>query len=197
LALAGTAAWLVWVLAGGIGETGASVIGGIAATVAILLIGGRWAPQRFRPLRAASLVALAFIAFLVPANPPADDRQIDGGAWRPLEPERIPALVADGHTVFVNVTADWCLTCKVNERLVLSRDPVRRRLAQDTVVAMQGDWTAPDNRIARYLAGFGRYGIPFDAVYGPALPHGEALPELLSAEIVEAALARASEPGGR
>jgi suppressor for copper-sensitivity B len=198
LALAGTAAWLVWVLAGGIGEAGASVVGGIAAAVAILLLVGRWAPRRFRALGAASLVALALAAFLVPTNPPADNRQIDGGAWRPLEPERIPALVADGRTVFVNVTADWCLTCKVNERLVLSRDPVRRRLAEDAVVAMQGDWTAPDDRIARYLAGFGRYGIPFDAVYGPALPQGEALPELLSAEIVEAALARASgEPGGR
>ena len=136
LALAGTAAWLVWVLAGGIGEAGASVVGGIAAGLAILLLVGRWAPRRFRALGAASLAALALAAFLVPTNPPADNRQIDGGAWRPLVPERIPALVADGRTVFVNVTADWCLTCKVNERLVLSRDPVRRRLAEDAVVAM-------------------------------------------------------------
>ena len=82
--------------------------------------------------------------------------------------------------MFVNVTADWCLTCKVNERLVLDRDPVRQRLGEADVVAMQGDWTAPDDRISRYLASFGRYGIPFDAVYGPALPQGEALPELLS-----------------
>jgi suppressor for copper-sensitivity B len=197
LALAGTAAWLVWVLAGGIGGVGASVVGGISTAVAILLIGGRWAPPRVRPLGAGSLAALAFAAFLVPADPPVGARQIAEGAWRPLEPERIPALVADGHTVFVNVTADWCLTCKVNDRLVLSRDPVRQRLAEDAVVAMQGDWTAPDDMIARYLAGFGRYGIPFDAVYGPALPHGEALPELLSAEIVEAALARASGQPGR
>jgi suppressor for copper-sensitivity B len=173
------------------------MVGGIAAAGAILLIGGRWAPRRLRPLGAAGLAALAFTAFLVPAYPPAGARQF-AGAWRPLEPERIPELVADGRTVFVNVTADWCLTCKINERLVLSRDPVRQRLAQDPVVAMQGDWTVPDDRIARYLAGFGRYGIPFDAVYGPALPHGEALPELLSAEIVETALTRASgEAGGR
>jgi suppressor for copper-sensitivity B len=60
---------------------------------------------------------------------------------------------------------------------------------------MQADWTAPDDGIARYLAGFGRYGIPFDAVYGPALPQGEALPELLSPDVVTAALARAKGDG--
>jgi suppressor for copper-sensitivity B len=61
---------------------------------------------------------------------------------------------------------------------------------------MRGDWTAPDDGISRYLAGFGRYGIPFDAVYGPALPQGEALPELLSTDAVTGALARA-DGGGR
>jgi len=62
------------------------------------------------------------------------------------------------------------------------------------VVALQADWTRPDPRIADYLASFGRYGIPFDAVYGPGRPGGEALPELLTAESVRAALARARNP---
>ncbi len=197
LALAGTAVWLVWVLAGGIGWPGALVVGGIAAGVAILLAGGRKVPQRFRAAGVTGIVALALAAFLVPANPPADARSADAlsadkRGWRPLEPERIAALVGEGRTVFVNVTADWCLTCKVNERLVLSRDPVRSLLAGEQTVAMRGDWTLPDDHIARYLAGFRRYGIPFDAVYGPALPNGEALPELLSTEAVAGALARAS-----
>ena len=192
LALAGTAIWLVSVLAGGIGWGGALTVGGIATVMAILVAACQWMPRGFRPIGGAGLAALAFAAFLVPTNPPADARSINDDIWQPLEPERIAGLVAEGRTVFVNVTADWCLTCKVNERLVLSRDPVRMRLAEDNVVAMQGDWTAPDDRITRYLAGFGRYGIPFDAVYGPALPHGEALPELLSAELITAALARAS-----
>lgn len=197
LALAGTAVWLVWVLAGGIGWPGAVAVGGIAAGVAILLAGGRRVPQRFRAAGVTGIVALALAAFLVPANPPADARSADASGWRPLAPERIAALVGEGHTVFVNVTADWCLTCKVNERLVLSRNPVRSLLAGEQTVAMRGDWTLPDDDIARYLAGFGRYGIPFDAVYGPALPHGEPLPELLSTEAVADALARASRVEGR
>ena len=57
---------------------------------------------------------------------------------------------------------------------------------------MQGDWTQPDEGIAQYLASFGRYGIPFDAVYGPGSPTGEALPELLTPETVLAAIRRAS-----
>jgi suppressor for copper-sensitivity B len=116
-----------------------------------------------------------------------------GGAdvWQPFEPARIPALIAAGHTVFVTVTADWCLTCKVNERLVLERDAVRTRLAASHVVAMQADWTRRDEAIGRYLASFGRHGIPFDAVYGPGAPSGEALPELLTPSLVIDALNRA------
>jgi suppressor for copper-sensitivity B len=59
---------------------------------------------------------------------------------------------------------------------------------------MKGDWTLPNEAISDYLARFGRYGIPFDAVYGPGLPEGEALPELLSRETVLSALDRASGP---
>ena len=197
LALAGTAAWLVWVLAGGIGEAGASVVGGIAAAGPFCSLSadglpGASAPSA-RPVWRRSPWPLSWS---LPIRQRTTGKLTEARGGRSAR--AYPGVVADGRTVFVNVTADWCLTCKVNERLVLSRDPVRRRLAEDAVVAMQGDWTAPDDRIARYLAGFGRYGIPFDAVYGPALPQGEALPELLSAEVVEAALARASgEPGGR
>jgi suppressor for copper-sensitivity B len=193
LALAATAAWLVWVLAGRIGTTGALAVGSLAVGVAVVLAGRRSMPGRLRSASTVGVAALALAAFLVPANPPADARPVAEDVWQPFEPERIPTLVARGHTVFVNVTADWCLTCQVNERLVLSRDPVRARLTDPDVIAMQGDWTAPDDGISRYLAGFGRYGIPFDAVYGPALPQGEALPELLSTDAVTAALARAKD----
>ena len=197
LALAGTAAWLVWVLAGRIGSTGALAVGGLAACAVVGLAGRLWLPRRLRPAGAAAAATLALAAFLVPANPPVDARPLAEDVWRPFEPERIASFVAQGHTVFVNVTADWCLTCKVNERFVLARDPIRARLSERRVVAMRGDWTAPDDGIARYLAGFGRYGIPFDAVYGPALPRGEALPELLSADAVTGALARAEGGGQR
>jgi suppressor for copper-sensitivity B len=100
-------------------------------------------------------------------------------------------LVQEGKLVFVDVTADWCITCQVNKKLVLEAGETARRLAASDLVAMRADWTRPDERIAAYLASFGRYGIPFDAVYGPGAPSGLALPELLSERAVLDSLAAA------
>ena len=91
----------------------------------------------------------------------------------------------------MDVTADWCLTCKANKALVLDRDPVVSRLRGSGVIAMQADWTRPSETISRYLESFGRYGIPFNAVYGPGAPDGVVLPELLSSEAVLEALSDA------
>ena len=94
--------------------------------------------------------------------------------------------VATGRVVFFDVTADWCLTCQANQRLVLDRPEVAQRLfgAADAVVAMRADWTRPNPEITGYLASFGRYGIPFNVIYGPAAPGGLVLPELLSVSAV-------------
>jgi suppressor for copper-sensitivity B len=94
--------------------------------------------------------------------------------------------------MFVDVTADWCLTCKVNKSLVLDQGAVADRLNGADVVAMRADWTKPDASVAAYLASFGRYGIPFNAVYGPAAPQGIALPELLTVSVVLDALKKAA-----
>ncbi len=112
--------------------------------------------------------------------------------WTPFDPLSIAELVADGKTVFVDITADWCITCQVNKTVVLDRAPVKTLLDGKTIVAMRGDWTRPDPTIAAYLQSFGRYAIPFNAVYGPAAPEGIALSELLSTAEVTAALKRAS-----
>jgi suppressor for copper-sensitivity B len=115
-------------------------------------------------------------------------------AWKPWSRDALAAARAEGKVVFVDVTAAWCVTCKVNRTLVLERADVAALLNAPGTVALQADWTRPDPRIADYLAGFGRYGIPFNAVYGPGRPGGEALPELLTPETVRAALARAQKP---
>jgi len=90
------------------------------------------------------------------------------------------------------VTADWCLTCKANKTLVLDRDSVADRLSDETVIAMQADWTRPDDEIARFLERHGRYGIPFNIVFGPEAPSGISLPEILTQTLVLDAFDRAS-----
>ena len=67
---------------------------------------------------------------------------------------------------------------------MLDRDPIASLLASDGIVAMQADWTRPDPSISAYLERFNRFGIPFNAVYGPAAPNGIALPELLSTDAI-------------
>jgi suppressor for copper-sensitivity B len=113
--------------------------------------------------------------------------------WVAFDEAAIASDVAQGEVVFVDVTADWCITCEANKRLVIDREPVATRLKQDGVVAMKADWTRPDPKIADFLGRHGRYGIPFNIVYGPGAPAGIVLPELLTSEAVTAALDQAAK----
>ena len=195
VALGATGIWLLTVLAAQRGEAGAVTVGVLAAGMAAALYVGGRAHHRFgRFARFGGIAAatLAALAFFVPSRPSVTAGTVPDGFWVAFDETAIPELVADGRIVFINVTADWCITCRVNETLVLARNPVRERLSSDEIISMKGDWTLPNEAISDYLAGFGRYGIPFDAVYGPGTPDGEALPELLSREAVLSALDRAA-----
>jgi len=186
LLLAGTAIWLLDVLAGQLGPRPALAVGGLMVGVAALLRARGALPSWLRLAVPAGFLVLAVAAFLVPGR--LGERSAAPvraeGFWQPFAPERIPGLVGEGKLVFIDVTADWCITCQVNQRLVLDSDAVRQRLSGAGIVAMKADWTLPSDAIVRYLASFGRYGIPFNAVYGPQARDGIALPELLSREAV-------------
>jgi thiol:disulfide interchange protein len=92
--------------------------------------------------------------------------------WETFDRTRAEALAAEGKLVFVDVTADWCFTCKFNERLVLETPEVATAFAHHGVVPMKADWTNRDDGIAQFLASHGRYGIPFYLLYRPgAEPH--------------------------
>ena len=104
--------------------------------------------------------------------------------------------LAAGTAVFVDVTADWCVTCKANKALVLEREPVRSAL-RDAVddgrlLLLRADWTRPDEEIAALLAGHGRYGIPFNMVLTPDGGADVILGEILTASSVMSALENAA-----
>jgi suppressor for copper-sensitivity B len=121
--------------------------------------------------------------------PPAAEAA--AGPWRAFDRAAIAGLVGEGRVVFVDVTAAWCLTCQVNEKLVLGAEPVASALRGAAVVAMRADWTRPDAGIAQYLQSFGRYGIPFYAVYGPNAPQGLPLAEIVTPDQVTQAIRKA------
>jgi suppressor for copper-sensitivity B len=191
LALAGTAVWLVTVLVAQTGLPAAVAVGVlmVAAGVALGVFRVSWA-RRWVP---AALFAAAFVVPIFWAAPPAA-RAADA-LWRPFDQAAIDRLVGEGRVVFVDVTAEWCLTCKLNKELVIAAPPVAARLSAPGVVAMRADWTRPSDVIATYLKSFGRYGIPFNAVYGPRAPRGLALSEILTTDQVLAALSQAAGPG--
>ncbi|MEZ9058929.1 protein-disulfide reductase DsbD family protein [Vibrio pelagius] len=109
---------------------------------------------------------------------------VDDLPWQPLDAKQIPALVAQGKTVFVDVTADWCITCKANKVGVILQDPVYPHLQQQNIVLMKGDWTTPSESVTGYLQSNGRYGVPFNIVYGPKVPTGIPLPVILDGDTV-------------
>jgi suppressor for copper-sensitivity B len=195
LALAATAIWLLWVISAQSGLGGALVLAVVLMAIASLLwlMGVRWQGARQAGAAAAAVAGLSAFAFLVPGQfaPPPSDGLVHAAAstaWRPFDQDGIASLVAAGQVVFVDVTADWCVTCKVNKSLVLQTAEITQRLEDPAVVAMRADWTTPDPAIANYLTSFGRYGIPFNVVYGPGAPDGLVLSELLSKSEVLRAL---------
>lgn len=198
--LLGTAAWLIFVLWSVAGAWTASVT---TALLACLLgyralirahVGGQSASRASRRsgLITAGLVVAPLIlsSFAVaPVSQPAV-----GTEWQAFDLDALPGLIADGNTVLVDVTATWCLTCRVNEVRVLENAEVRARLQQPHIIRMRADWSRPNPHIAGYLHRFARYGIPFDVVYGPRQPDGDALPELLTTSALLQAIDQASAP---
>jgi len=196
LLLAGTAVWLLTILAATLDRTALWAVAALIVAMTAVLWARHRLPEGLRAASPLAVAALAIGALVVPTqiatSRPTDVVAQPAGFWQPFDAAAIAPLVREGKTVFVDVTADWCVTCIVNKRLVVDSVDVSRRLTAPGVVPMQADWTRPDDRIARYLAANDRYGIPFNAVYGPGAPDGIVLPELLSEGAVLDALAKAA-----
>lgn len=191
LALALTAGWLLWVLS-------AQILPLYSLTIGVCMIGivsmlGLHS-QNIAP-RAAIVGLVGFSAIAVTlalGGAPTANADNHDKFWQPFDEAAIPIQVAAGHTVFVDITADWCLTCKANKKFVLSSEDIQQRLLHSDIVAMQGDYTNPNSAITDFLHRYRRYGIPFDVVYGPGAPEGITLPEILSHDDVINALNKAS-----
>jgi thiol:disulfide interchange protein DsbD len=186
--LAAAAVWLFYVLAE---QVNAAALAGVQLALLALAM-GIWlarapAPRWLRRLApaVAVLAGSAAVVLAATAPPPRSVTAESAGliAWRPWDPAEVERLAAAGTPVFVDVTAAWCFTCKVNERYVLDTPPVASAFSAAGVVAMKADWTHRDEAIGALLARHGRYGIPFYLLYRPgAEPY--VFPELLTQDLV-------------
>jgi thiol:disulfide interchange protein len=147
---------------------------------------GRW-PAKLGSTIVATVIAICAIALpLTTGKPDATET-----AWQPFSAEAVQQARAGGKAVFVDFTAAWCLSCQVNERVVLKTDAVKQELASPNVVAMRADWTQYDAKITAALSAAGRSGVPTYIVYPASTAAApDVLPEVLSKGIVLDALKR-------
>ncbi len=169
----GAAAWLAWVLAQQAGADGLLLL--LAGAVLLGLAGWALGLHQREGLRwAAALAGVALLAALalLPGLRPAAAVEASADAW---SAERVATLRAEGRPVFVNLTAAWCVTCKVNERVALRDEAVRAAFARAGVASLVGDWTNGAPAITALLREHQRDGVPLYLFY----PAGGGAPSLL------------------
>ncbi|HEX8569885.1 MAG TPA: protein-disulfide reductase DsbD domain-containing protein [Caulobacteraceae bacterium] len=192
-----TAAWLVWIFARQTGVAGLAELFAAAWLVALAawLFGRSQRSGRPLPFRVASAAAAVLVAAwlgIAALGAPGGRAEAATIAEEAYTPERLAALRAEQRPVFVNFTADWCVTCKVNERVALSSADVSRAFARSGVVYLKGDWTSRDPVIAAALAEHGRAGVPLYLLYAPGAAQPRILPQLLTKGAVIKALEEAT-----
>jgi len=192
-----TAAWLAWIFARQTGVAGLAELFAAAWLVALAawLFGRSQHSGRSLPFRlgagAAALLAMAWLG-VAALGAPGAKAESAALAEEAYTPERLAALRAEGRPVFVNFTADWCVTCKVNERVALSSAEVGRAFERTGVVYLKADWTNRDPVIAAALSEHGRAGVPLYLLYAPGAAEPKILPQLLTTGAVIKALDEAT-----
>ncbi|ALX96011.1 protein-disulfide reductase [Serratia fonticola] len=184
--------WLLSLMTNHIGVKPTLIVGAILL-LGLLLAVWQQLGARSAGIATASVLVVGGLALLVGSLTANQWRQPlhDNIAWQPLSEQAIVQALADNKRVFVDVTADWCVTCKANKYNVLLRDEVQKALSADDVVALRGDWSRPSESISAFLQQRGSVAVPFNQIYGPGLPDGEVLSPLLTREAVLQALSTA------
>jgi thiol:disulfide interchange protein/DsbC/DsbD-like thiol-disulfide interchange protein len=205
--LLGTAAWLAWVVGRQVGvDVMGALLGAMTIVSLALWLFGTLAHSQRAGVRYAGValasgglmlavsIAVAAASFATAGTVPAST--LAGGpatgstlAWQPYSDSTLRAARASGVPVMLDVTADWCLTCKLNERLALGAERVRAALDSGRVQLLRADWTSRSPEITRLINGFGRSGVPVVVLYPPGDGSQPVLlPTLLTPGIVLDAL---------
>ncbi len=189
-----TAIWLLWVLGK---QRGIDAMALMLIGMTVLGLGlwwferSRWHSRKVGMVLGAVLAVLALIPIWSVTRMAPPQAQAAHAGTVAYSPEMLDRLRADNRVVFVNMTADWCVTCKANERNVLDRDAFRDTLKRVDAVYMHGDWTNVDPQISAFLDQHKAVGVPLYVVYGPGAPP-RVLPTVLTQSIAEDALLRAA-----
>ena len=205
--LLATVAWLLWIVNQQAGNTGVALFLGLVLVSGVFsFIIGKFAPPGVAFAREAGAFAVAIIilaggwfAFAAPQyGKILDERfnarmaqQVLEGGWYRYSPELVTEFAKAGRTIFIDATADWCLTCKANEAAVLDQEDFRKAMDSAGVVRMKADWTRETPEVNELLYSMGKSGVPAYAIY----PKGDksrqvVLPELLTTGLILEAIGK-------
>jgi thiol:disulfide interchange protein len=199
--LIGSVIWLLGILGHMVGTDG--LIRTIIFMTSIALVVWLTSRFKFKGIVWTGALLIAVISFygcyaalpgwgLIPVHQTqAEASQENGIAWRPYTAKALKVALSSRKIVFLDFTADWCLTCKANERLVLESPPVIDKMKAMGVVPLQADWTTLDPDITTMLRQFHRAGVPLYVIFLPNRPP-IVLPELITQQIVVDALEKQS-----
>jgi thiol:disulfide interchange protein len=198
--LLATTVWLLWIFGRSAGPDALSallaLLVAVAAgvwTVAVLRETGRAGLARGAGIGLAAAAAAGLLLVDAAVEPPAGLASDLANEWAPYDPQAVAGNLAGGRPVFVAFSADWCITCKLNERNVLASDAVGVAFARSDVALFLADWTRRDEVIRSELARFGRASVPLYLYYSPLAPDApDILPELLRIRDVLDAVSPAS-----
>lgn len=177
-----TCIWLLWVLGRQVGSDGvAAVLVGL-----VLIAFAIWLLRRRSMLRIA-LAALSLVAALaVVVAPPGQSNEKP--LWEPFSQQRLDQLLSQRRPVFVNLTADWCITCLANERVALSSDAFATLIEQRGITYLKGDWTNQNPEITALLNANQRNGVPLYLYYRAGQSAPEILPQILTPGLIQEVL---------
>lgn len=194
-----TAVWLVWVLSQQAGSFGIL----LALSGMVFMAFAIWL---FKVLPAKGLGRLFGLIFIVISvlfvagtlvsaktlSPQGvSTEQSEDQNWSNFSPAKLDTLLSGDTPVFTNMTAAWCITCKVNEKVALKTETITELFANNNIDYLKGDWTNQDPEITKYLQSFGRSGVPLYVYYGPRdaqtgkRPEPVVLPQILTAGLVQ------------
>jgi thiol:disulfide interchange protein len=189
--LVGTLLWLIWILGQMRGVDAIVQLAAIFLLIAILawIKGTFWTPVSSRRSRALAIVAMVFVVVLAVGSY-AFVTKPSQLVWQPYSKTTLEEALASGKPVFIDFTADWCITCKTNERFAIDTPKVRKEFSKRNVVALKADWTKGDPEITQMLQQYGRAGVPMYLIYpgGNKESRPVLLPELITSQTVLDAL---------
>lgn len=193
-----TAVWLLFVFGRQVGMHGVFflMLGAVAIVFAIWLLQNQPDGRKFRTfVKGGAFASLIFAGYVIVTS---DSFRTRENIWQPFSPRLVDELRSAGRPVLVDFTADWCITCKANEAMALSRQGFKEAVSKHNVALVRGDWTYEDASISAVLAEFGRSGVPLYLVY-PAdrSQQPELLPQLLTQTMVIEAIERAASGGAK